>query len=77
METQDYVPIVSAGADGLVVYQETYNRGVYAEAVTALNDDRRITFISVCAEPTYRGNQQNECGEDQPSEVLPQHLGPR
>src|SRR4051794_14887510 len=30
MERQDYVPIVEAGAEGLVVYQETYNRGVYA-----------------------------------------------
>src|SRR5256714_11374025 len=35
MEMQDYVPIVNAGADGLVVYQETYNRGVYAELHTA------------------------------------------
>ena len=35
METEDYVPIVNAGADGLVVYQETYNRGVYAELHTA------------------------------------------
>src|SRR5438552_14867676 len=35
MEIDDYVPIVEAGADGLVVYQETYNRGVYAEMHTA------------------------------------------
>src|ERR1700732_2281068 len=28
METSDYVPIVDAGAEGLVVYQATYNRGV-------------------------------------------------
>src|SRR6266513_5425262 len=35
MERQDYVPIVEAGAEGLVVYQETYNRGVYAEMHTA------------------------------------------
>jgi 2-iminoacetate synthase len=35
METEDYVPIVDAGADGLVVYQETYHRGVYAELHTA------------------------------------------
>src|SRR4051812_38139630 len=34
METEDYVPIVEAGADGLVVYQETYNRTVYAEMHT-------------------------------------------
>src|SRR5690348_13053080 len=35
MDTEDYVPIVQAGAEGLVVYQETYNRGVYAEMHTA------------------------------------------
>jgi 2-iminoacetate synthase len=29
METEDYIPIVAAGAEGLVVYQETYNRAVY------------------------------------------------
>ncbi|PYI74750.1 MAG: 2-iminoacetate synthase ThiH, partial [Verrucomicrobia bacterium] len=29
METEDYIPIVEAGAEGLVVYQETYNRAVY------------------------------------------------
>jgi 2-iminoacetate synthase len=31
METDDYRPIVQAGADGLVVYQETYDRAVYGE----------------------------------------------
>src|SRR6266576_6143492 len=35
MKTQDYEQVVSAGADGLVVYQETYNRGIYAEMHTA------------------------------------------
>jgi 2-iminoacetate synthase len=35
MEMQGYVPIVNAGADGLVVYQETYNRENYAELHTA------------------------------------------
>ncbi len=35
METEDYRPIVEAGADGLVVYQETYNRNVYAEMHTS------------------------------------------
>lgn len=29
METEEYRPCVEAGADGLVVYQETYDRGVY------------------------------------------------
>jgi 2-iminoacetate synthase len=35
METADYRPLVAAGADGLVVYQETYNRKVYADMHTA------------------------------------------
>jgi len=35
METKDYRPLVAAGADGLVVYQETYDRKVYAEMHTA------------------------------------------
>jgi 2-iminoacetate synthase len=29
METEDYIPIVEAGSEGLVVYQETYNRAIY------------------------------------------------
>ena len=35
METSDYRPLVAAGADGLVVYQETYDREVYADMHTA------------------------------------------
>jgi len=35
METPDYEPLVQAGAEGLVVYQETYNREAYAELHTA------------------------------------------
>src|SRR5437879_8620541 len=35
MATEDYVPIVEAGTEGLVVYQETYNRGIYAKMHTA------------------------------------------
>jgi 2-iminoacetate synthase len=35
METEDYLPLVQAGAEGLVVYQETYDRTVYAEMHTA------------------------------------------
>ncbi len=31
MEADDYRPIVCAGAEGLVVYQETYHRPTYAE----------------------------------------------
>src|SRR5437762_828609 len=35
METEDYQPIVRSGAEGLVVYQETYDRALYAELHTA------------------------------------------
>ncbi|MEI6351174.1 MAG: 2-iminoacetate synthase ThiH [Verrucomicrobiota bacterium] len=31
MSTEDYVPLVQAGAEGLVVYQETYHQPTYAE----------------------------------------------
>ena len=35
METKEYRPLVAAGADGLVVYQETYDRAVYDDLHTA------------------------------------------
>jgi 2-iminoacetate synthase len=35
METEEYRPLVEAGAEGLVVYQETYDREVYARMHTA------------------------------------------
>jgi 2-iminoacetate synthase len=35
MESEDYRPLQRAGAEGLVVYQETYDRTVYAEMHTA------------------------------------------
>jgi 2-iminoacetate synthase len=35
LETADYRPLVTAGADGLVVYQETYDRKIYADMHTA------------------------------------------
>ncbi len=35
METAEYQPMVAAGAEGLVVYQETYDRGVYLDMHTA------------------------------------------
>lgn len=35
METEEYRPLVAAGADGLTVYQETYDREVYAAMHTA------------------------------------------
>src|SRR5689334_4890017 len=52
METEDYVSIVEAGADGLVVYQETYNRGIYAEMHTA-GPKRDFNFRLDCAERGY------------------------
>lgn len=35
METEEYRPVVAAGAEALVVYQETYNRTVYGEMHTS------------------------------------------
>jgi 2-iminoacetate synthase len=35
MDEAEYAPLVAAGADGLVVYQETYDREVYARMHTA------------------------------------------
>lgn len=35
METEEYAPLVRAGAEGLVVYQETYHRPSYDELHTA------------------------------------------
>lgn len=53
METQDYLPIVDAGAEGLVVYQETYNRGIYSEMHTA-GPKRDFNFRLDCAERGYK-----------------------
>jgi 2-iminoacetate synthase len=35
METHEYEPVRAAGAEGLVVYQETYDRAIYEEMHTA------------------------------------------
>ena len=35
MEMEDYAAVVNAGAEGLVVYQETYDRNAYADLHTA------------------------------------------
>ena len=35
MTTEEYRPLVQAGADGLVVYQETYDRAVYQDMHTS------------------------------------------
>jgi 2-iminoacetate synthase len=52
MDTGDYVAVVEAGAEGLVVYQETYNRGVYAEMHTA-GPKRDFDYRLDCAERAY------------------------
>src|SRR5206468_7860675 len=52
MDTEDYVAIVAAGAEGLVVYQETYNRGVYAEMHTA-GPKRDFDYRLDCPERAY------------------------
>jgi len=52
METGDYRPIVLAGADGLVVYQETYDRAVYAE-MHAAGPKRDFEWRMETAERAY------------------------
>ena len=52
METAEYVRIVEAGAEGLVVYQETYNRETYAELHTA-GPKRDFNWRLDCAERGY------------------------
>jgi 2-iminoacetate synthase len=52
METEDYRPIVDAGAEGLVVYQETYDRAVYAELHTA-GPKRDFNWRLDCPERGY------------------------
>jgi 2-iminoacetate synthase len=52
MAIDDYVPIVRAGAEGLVVYQETYQRAVYAEMHTA-GPKRDFNYRLDCPERAY------------------------
>jgi len=52
MSIEDYAPIVRAGAEGLVVYQETYQRSVYAELHTA-GPKRDFDYRLDCAERGY------------------------
>jgi 2-iminoacetate synthase len=52
MTEEDYRPIVAAGADGLVVYQETYDRGIYATLHTA-GPKRDFDWRLDCAERGY------------------------
>ncbi len=52
METPDYEPLVEAGTEGLVVYQETYDRGVYAEMHTS-GPKRDFNWRLDCPERAY------------------------
>ncbi len=52
METADYRPLVAAGAEGLVVYQETYHRPTYAELHTA-GPKRDFDWRLDCAERAH------------------------
>ena len=52
METAEYEPLVQAGAEGLVVYQETYDRSVYAEMHTA-GPKRDFDWRLDCPERAY------------------------
>ena len=53
MDTPEYIPLIRAGAEGLVVYQETYHRGVYAELHTA-GPKRDFDYRLDCPERAYR-----------------------
>jgi 2-iminoacetate synthase len=52
METVEYEPLVAAGAEGLVVYQETYDRDVYAQMHTA-GPKRDFDWRLACPERAY------------------------
>lgn len=52
METAEYVPLVRAGAEGLVVYQETYDRATYAEMHTA-GPKKDFDWRLACPERAY------------------------
>lgn len=52
METAEYEPLVAAGAEGLVVYQETYDRGIYATMHTS-GPKRDFNWRLDCPERAY------------------------
>src|SRR5581483_8918249 len=52
METADYIPLVKAGAEGLVVYQETYHRATYAEMHTT-GPKKDFDWRLACPERAY------------------------
>ena len=53
MSIEDYVPLVQAGAEGFVVYQETYQRGVYSDLHTA-GPKRDFDYRLDCPERAYQ-----------------------
>ncbi|MEP6777632.1 MAG: 2-iminoacetate synthase ThiH [Chthoniobacterales bacterium] len=53
MEAEEYRPIVEAGAEGLVVYQETYNREKYADLHTS-GPKRDFNWRLDCPERGYK-----------------------
>jgi 2-iminoacetate synthase len=52
LEIDAYRPLVKAGAEGLVVYQETYNRDIYGELHTA-GPKRNFDWRLECPERAY------------------------
>ncbi|MEA3210718.1 MAG: 2-iminoacetate synthase [Chthoniobacter sp.] len=54
MESPDYARMVAAGAEGLVVYQETYDREAYAEMHTA-GPKKDFDWRLACPERAYAG----------------------
>src|SRR4051812_16995820 len=53
MTEEEYRPVVQAGAEALIVYQETYDRAVYNELHTA-GPKRDFNWRLDCAERGYR-----------------------
>lgn len=53
MEAEEYRPIVQAGADGLVVYQETYDRATYDILHTA-GPKKNFDWRLECPERAYK-----------------------
>jgi 2-iminoacetate synthase len=54
MEVAEYATMVEAGAEGLVVYQETYDRAAYTELHTA-GPKKDYDWRLACPERAYRG----------------------
>ena len=54
MEEPEYKRMVQAGAEGLVVYQETYDRGIYADMHTA-GPKKDFDWRLACPERGYAG----------------------